>query len=127
MNVCRASELVERTGRCLGQKLADELFKVTFNVSTREQICIAFGLLFQSMECLYSTDIKPNNIIFSLDECPLTVSAHKTGVLSAVELARRYFIALCTGMLTMLVPQWTMIDPDISWADYPLKKIILCN
>jgi len=119
------NEMVASMGERLGRLVAKKLYQDVTDLPVTDQVCGAFEFIFRSMGAQYQIETKDSLTKYDLSVSPFIEMAKKTGMSRGLIPARNGFIAICSGMLSTLAPQWRMTRPSMNQADNPLMEIVL--
>ena len=126
---CREEEVVSkevtRFGGQLGEKLAAKIQQKKAGKTAAEKLSSGFKCVLNSMDAMYIEDRKENHLDYSLDCCPLSECANRTGLNRSVEMADVSFTALCNSLVKVLAPDWVLKQPSENNVNIPMHKIVL--
>jgi hypothetical protein len=120
-----ASEEVVRFGEHLGNILVAKTYQDIAELRTTEKLSSAFKCILNSMSATYNEESKEDQLVYSLDCCPLSECAKSTGLGRSVEMAHLSFTALCKSVLKALAPNWALMQPSEADTNLPIHKIVI--
>jgi hypothetical protein len=121
------SEEVARFGEHLGEILVAKTYHNFAELSSIEKLSCDFRCVLNSMSVMYIEDSNENHLKYSLDCCPLSECAKKTGLSRSVEMAGVSFTALCKSLVKALAPDWVLTQPSEESTNIPIHNIVIAS
>jgi hypothetical protein len=122
-----ATEEVVRFGRYLGEILGEQIIVIVDDLTSEQKLIYGIQCILNSGKGNYAENHLPGQIEFSLDCCPLSECASKTGFNRSVENAHLSFSSLCKGLIDTLDQSWELIQPSANVTNQPIHKIVITN
>ena len=92
-----------------------------------EKLSHAFKVILNSMNANYVQESQADRLSYTLDCCPLSECASRTGLRRNVEMAHISLIALCKRLIKALAPDWALVQPSEDANDLPLVQIVIAR
>jgi hypothetical protein len=115
---------VDRFGERLGQALIDKTQPYIVETTPTDRLIRTFEILLRSMGSRYTLHLAPDEIYFTLADCPLHAAAGQTALNLQVAMAHRAFVALCDVALATLAPDWVRLKPAERETEKPLLEML---
>jgi len=120
-----ASEEVVRFGEHVGEILVANTCSDFADLPNTEKLSSAFKCILNSMSATYTEKSKADQLVYTLDCCPLSECAKSTGLSRSVVMAHLSFTALCQSLITALAPNWVLMQPSREDTNIPIHKIVI--
>lgn len=120
-----APTMVSKFGNYLGETLAGRIMPDIEEMDIPTQLSYGFKSILNSGKGNFIEERSSNRLEYSLDCCPLSECASKTGFNRSVEIAHISFTALCKGLINSLAPDWELLLPSEDSTNTPIHKIVL--
>lgn len=114
---------VIRFGKHLGESLARTISLVVAEMDAVHKLSYGFNCILKSGKGKFIEEYSTDRLEYSLDCCPLSECASKTGFNRSLEMAHLSFTALCKSMLNSLAPNWLLAQPSEDHTNIPIHKI----
>ncbi len=118
-------ESVDRFGGRLGSLLIDALKPESSEVPIADQLIDALGIILNSMDAAFEIERTPEHLRFTMADCPIHNTAHKTGLNHEIAMAHRGFVALCESILQSLSLDWQLVKLSERETTDPLHEIMI--
>ena len=122
-----AAEEVVRFGEHIGEILLANTYPDFGELPTIEKLSNAFKCILNSMSATYIEERKADQLVYSLDCCPLSECAKSTGLSRCVERAHLSFSALCESLIKALAQNWVLMQPSREDTNIPVHKIVIAS
>jgi hypothetical protein len=122
-----ASTMVSQFGTYLGKSLAGRVLPDIEGLDPVGQLSYGFKCILNSGKGNFIEESSTDRLAYSLDCCPLSECASKTGFNRSVEIAHFSFTALCKGLANSLAPDWELLEPSENSTNTPIHKLIIAG
>lgn len=114
-------------GERLGGILVENIYQDITGLPASEKLSTAFKSILNSTSSPYHEECKEDHLEYTLDCCPLSECARRTGLRCSMEMAYVSFTVLYKSLIKALAPNWVLMQPSEEDIDLPLHTIVAAS